>query len=585
MKTKTRLFPFILLLILNTAVEANNFALDKTERKAILASIYEHVDKRNLDTNLFNQALNSQQLIVQETALRGLGRIGGDSITPLVVPFLTHKSEALRRAAVFALGIGGGSKIEQLLWPLLTKETDESVKQEIYLAIGLVGGDNLVNKLLAREKHETTSETRAVIFQALAIAITYHRNVSEQISSKIIDTTGKQAAVDFDHLLELMEKDNKLSYFVGYFLARIKNIGQHINAAQLEKLTLKTKSLRNKKILSRLIGKVTGKNHPSNRQLLSWLIEQSNSADVALVAEAIQAMGSLLNIPQARLQIGKLHGSTNPLIAQSALQVLADSSLESMQLTQLLKKNLKNKRPSMVVAAMKGLIKRQQRDEMSWALKILAHKNSFVKIRFALLIAEKDKKGFHNVLSLLSKDIDPRVAKVAASLLKDKPAGESSINTKTPSYSSAIKASGRHVLLRTSAGNIEFRTNQDATYTAAHFINLVNSGYYKNTYFSRMLGNFVAQGGDSVGDVDGGSGQMIREEISYLSHKIGTVGMATSGKDTGDAQFFVNLGDNLHLDRKYTIFAEVVSGMENVYKLSNGDQIISAEVLNDKELP
>lgn len=581
MITKTRLFPLILLLFLSTSIEAESDSLPETEPVAILASIHQHVDERIFDEKLFNQALNSKHINVQETALHGLGRIGGDKITPLVEPFLNNKNAVLRRAAVFAFGISGGSEVSQLLWLLLGMETDETVKQETYLALGHLGGDNLLSKLLAREKIEKSPATKAAIFQALAIAITYHPEVNNQLVADVEQSAGMQTTIDFDRLLRLMEKEDQFSYSVGYFLARIRNIEQHINLAQLEKLTGNIKSPHNKKILTRLIGKVSLKDHPSNRQLLSWLIEQSNNTDVGLVVEAIQAMGSMLNIPQARLQLGKLHGSTNPLIAQSALRVLANSSLESMQMTQLLKKNLKHNRPSMVVAAMEGLIKRQERDDMSWALKILAHKNSFVKIRFALLIAEKDKKEFNNVLKLLAKDIDTKVAKVATDLLSEESADEASIKTKTASYAKVTKANGRHVLLRTSAGDIEFRMNQNATYTAAHFINLVNSGYYNGTYFSRMLGNFVAQGGDSVGDVDGGSGQMIREEISYLSHKIGTVGMATSGKDTGDAQFFVNLGDNLHLDRKYTIFAEVVSGMDNVYNLSNGDQIISAEVIKE----
>lgn len=579
MITKTQLFPFILLLVIATPLTAKNIDMPEVEQKTILASIHQQVDKRILDVELFNQALSSQPINIKETALIGLGRIGGDPIRPLVVPFLNDKNTTLRCAAVFALGISGSPEASEELWLLLEKETNENVKQETYLALGNLGGDNLVSRMLAHVKLEKEQKTQAAIFQALAIAITYHQQISKQIS---VDS--EQSTVNFDRLLKLMADDSELSYFVGYFLAKVKNIEQHIDPADLEKLTNDTNSLRNKKVLARLIGKVTQKDHPSNRQLLAWLIEQSNNPDVGLVVEAIQAMGSLLKIPQARLQLGKLHGSTNPLIAQSALQVLADSSLDSMQMTQLLKKNLKSNRPSMVAAAMKGLIKRQERDKMSWALKILTHKNSFVKIRFALLIADKDKKEFSNVLKMLSKDIDPKVARVAKNLLSEESTSEHPIKTKTTSYSKALKSNSRHVLLRTSAGDIEFQINQHATYTAAHFINLVNSGYYNDTYFSRMLGNFVAQGGDSVGDMDGGSGQMIREEVSYLSHKIGSVGMATSGKDTGDAQFFINLGDNIHLDRKYTIFAEVVSGLKNVYRLSNGDQIISAEVLKEQEL-
>lgn len=344
-------------------------------------------------------------------------------------------------------------------------------------------------------------------------------------------------------------------------------------------MTNRLKSPANKRILVRLIGKVTKKNHPENRQLLSWLIEQSESDNVTLVVESINAMGSLLDIAQARLQLGKLHGAKNPLIAQSAFQVLANSSLDGMQIMQLLKKQLKSKNPAMVVTAISGLVKRQERDEMSWAIKILSHKSDFVRIRFAQIIANKDKKGFTNVLKMISKGTNSAVADYAKSLLSDD--NPKAILTKTQPYKEALESVSKRVVLHTSAGDIQFKMNDQAVYTSARFIQLVKQGYYNGSYFSRMVGNFVAQGGDSIGDMDGGSGKMIREEISYLSHLKGSVGMATSGKDTGDSQFFVNLGDNLHLDRKYTLFAEVVNGMDVIFQLSNGDKIISAEILKE----
>jgi len=394
-----------------------------------------------------------------------------------------------------------------------------------------------------------------------------------------VGTHKNSTDVDFVNLLKLFEKDDYVAFRVGYFLARVKKIEKLISPAQLQRLTKLTKDPDNKRMLARLIGKVTKRRHLANRGLLSWLIEQSESNDVALASESIMAMSNLLYIPQARIQLGKLHVNNNSLIAQTALEVLADSSLAGMQIMGLLKKQLKSAKPSMVVAAISGLVKRQKREKMTWAMKILAHENAYVKIRFAKIIAEKDRQGFSKVLGFLSKDPDQSVARFAHSLLQEK-STKITKKAKTPFYSAARNAIGKKIRLTTPAGDIIIQIGDSAIFTGANFVRLVEKGYYNGTYFSRMLGNFVAQGGDSVGDVEGGSGEMIREEISYQSHTKGTVGIATSGKDTGNGQFFINIGDNIHLDRHYTVFAKVIVGMDVVQRLSNGDKILVAKVLD-----
>ena len=541
----------------------------------LLANIYELVDHRKLDIEIFKRALNSEQSKLIIATLQGLGRIGGDAILPLIKPHFLSKQPEIRRAAVFAAGLSSSNSITKQLWLLLNNEKSEQVKQEIYLALGNLGDDDLVNKMLARLNQETDPKTRGSIFQGLAAAITYIESVSDQIG-----TDKNSTNVDFNALLTLFEKDDYVAFRVGYFLARVKNIENLLNPAQLQKFTTLTKDPDNKRMLARLIGRITKNPNLADRALLSWLIEQSESEDLALASESIFAMSNLLYIPQAKIQLGKLHIHNNPLIAQTALQVLADSSLDGVEIISLLKKQLKSPKASMVVAAMSGLVDRQKQDEMSWAVKILAHKNPFVKIRFAKKIAEKDLSGFKTVLGFLAKDPDPSVAKFATSLIDPTSVTVTSKKAKTPLFSLAKESIGKIILLRTSAGDIKLQITPQALYTGANFVRLVEKGYYNRTYFSRMLGNFVAQGGDSVGDVEGGSGEMIREEISYQSHTKGTVGIATSGKDTGDAQIFVNISDNIHLDRHYSTFAKVIEGMEVVHTLSNGDQIIEAKLVD-----
>jgi cyclophilin family peptidyl-prolyl cis-trans isomerase len=75
-----------------------------------------------------------------------------------------------------------------------------------------------------------------------------------------------------------------------------------------------------------------------------------------------------------------------------------------------------------------------------------------------------------------------------------------------------------------------------------------------------------------------GDGPYMRDELGLRSHTRGTLGVSTRGRDTGDAQMFVNLVDNFRLDHDYTVFGEVVAGMSLVDALQPGAVIQSIEV-------
>ena len=118
--------------------------------------------------------------------------------------------------------------------------------------------------------------------------------------------------------------------------------------------------------------------------------------------------------------------------------------------------------------------------------------------------------------------------------------------------------------------------------TVANFIHLANSGFYDGLIFHRVVPNFVIQGGCPRGDGWGGPGYTIREEINELRFERGTIGMATSGKDTGGSQFFVCHSRQPHLDGRYTAFGSVTSGMEVVDKITVGDVIERVEILSSR---
>ena len=87
----------------------------------------------------------------------------------------------------------------------------------------------------------------------------------------------------------------------------------------------------------------------------------------------------------------------------------------------------------------------------------------------------------------------------------------------------------------------------------------------------------MIQGGSPGASEYVGLSEFMRDELGTVPHARGTVGMSTRGHDTGDAQWFVNLKDNLRLGRDYTVFGEVVSGIDVVDGVLEGDTIASIE--------
>jgi cyclophilin family peptidyl-prolyl cis-trans isomerase len=86
-----------------------------------------------------------------------------------------------------------------------------------------------------------------------------------------------------------------------------------------------------------------------------------------------------------------------------------------------------------------------------------------------------------------------------------------------------------------------------------------------------VVPNFVVQGGDPRGDGSGDAGFTIPAEVSQHRYAAGYLGIADAGKDTGSCQWFITLSPQPHLDGRYTVFGRVTKGMENVWKIDQGD--------------
>lgn len=123
---------------------------------------------------------------------------------------------------------------------------------------------------------------------------------------------------------------------------------------------------------------------------------------------------------------------------------------------------------------------------------------------------------------------------------------------------------------------------------------LVRQGFYDGLKFHRVIDGFMAQTGDPRGNGTGGSGQNIKAEFNHKHHGRGTVSMARAAHpDSADSQFFICFADAGYLDGQYTVWGQVIEGMDNVDKIKRGtgangevsfpDKIISIRVLADVE--
>jgi len=135
------------------------------------------------------------------------------------------------------------------------------------------------------------------------------------------------------------------------------------------------------------------------------------------------------------------------------------------------------------------------------------------------------------------------------------------------------------VVIKTSRGHIKVRLFvEEAPGSVSNFLKLARNNYFDKKLFHRVVPNFVIQGGCKRGDGSGSENYSIRSEFSHRRYLTGSVGMASSGKDTEGTQWFITHSPTPHLDGRYTLFGEVIDGMEVVNLIELGDVINSIQV-------
>ena len=135
-----------------------------------------------------------------------------------------------------------------------------------------------------------------------------------------------------------------------------------------------------------------------------------------------------------------------------------------------------------------------------------------------------------------------------------------------------IMAQTDKIVLELKDGNVVIETRPDlAPLHVQRIKELVSAGFYDGLKFHRVIDGFMAQTGDPYGNGTGGSGQNLPAEFNSGKHLRGAVSMARAqDPNSADSQFFICFDDATFLDGQYTIWGQVVEGMEYVDKIKRG---------------
>jgi peptidylprolyl isomerase len=152
-----------------------------------------------------------------------------------------------------------------------------------------------------------------------------------------------------------------------------------------------------------------------------------------------------------------------------------------------------------------------------------------------------------------------------------------------------IKDPENTLLMETSKGPVVIELRPDlAPGHVTRIKELARQGFYDGLMFHRVIDGFMAQTGDPNCNGTGGSGRKLKAEFSQEKHLRGTVSMARAqSPDSGDSQFFICLAEAPHLNRQYTVWGQVIEGMENIDAIQKGepprnpDSIVSVKVVAD----
>jgi peptidyl-prolyl cis-trans isomerase B (cyclophilin B) len=167
---------------------------------------------------------------------------------------------------------------------------------------------------------------------------------------------------------------------------------------------------------------------------------------------------------------------------------------------------------------------------------------------------------------------------------ENNPASQNPANSRRKTYSAppAITINNNKkytATMETNKGNMMLELfAKDVPRTVNNFVFLARDGFYDNTTFHRVIADFMAQGGDPTGTGTGGPGYKFADEFTRHTHVTGALSMANAGPNTNGSQFFICFAPQPHLNRRHSVFGQLIQGADILNKIAQGDKLIRVTI-------
>ncbi len=513
-------------------------------------------DRRDPQNPVFDEALDRGRY----DALVYLGQIGGEGCDR-IGRFLVHESPEARTAAATGAGFCYNPAIGAEM--VSGERFDDGDKSQLLRALGFSGGTTgrdflirQVNAIQAPELDEETASTgRAALF-GLMQAIVYDRLSPDDLED-----------LTFGHLLSLT-KTQELGFEAAYLLGRIQDLPK---ALPLLDVVAAMGAAPTDKVRRGLIRVMAQYSEAASDALLA----PAKGSAPALRLEAIRALGQLSDTASRDFL---LDAASDPQaqIRHLAISALAARRQQDDTVNAVITAHLDDPSPWVQVTSLRALMPGVGDLSFLRAQEWLAG-DDYYKAFSAIGLLSRSDRG-KAILAAYIADHEGTVRAREAAIALDPAIEAAERPRKTPSWRMVQAYLGRELVLDTTRGTICITPSHDAPFAAANFMLLADAGKMDGMLWHRVIPNFVAQAGQSE-DRSLSNWGTIREEWFAGTHAPGAVGVATAGRDTGSAQFFINTAHNLHLDGRYTVWGEVRRGMQVALALEEGDLIEKAETV------
>jgi len=574
---------------------------------------------------LLMEALKDSSMTVARTAAFAIGLTGQIEFASPLLSVARNLPSAVAANAVLSAGRLADSSMTEVADSLLAflAEASPEVREAACYALFYAGARTQAKQLVGFESGEPDSLVRVAALYTLSrlgidegtpVFVKYQTDADPYLRSLALRGLGRSSSPEALHLLALSLNDNN-DRVVAQAIAGLRSL-QNKDAPPY--LSSRLQRTQDERLIEALLDALRG--YKSNLgvdmaiiHLRSGLSDNLVAASIKYLAtiqkdRAITIIDSLLNdkppatvraaCAEAYGEISKenviprlavLFSDEDPLVRAEAFGVLV--GLDSTNLEFYVQKALVDPDFMPVILALDQIREHKLTQHIPALVDLMIQGETVdIDIRRSVLDAAEGLFGDSLYDSTLTKiliaglfDPDYVVRRQASKVFKEKK-GIDRGNMVTPaetriSERDIRKALDKYLLnpsaiIMTDKGQIEFELYLDAApLTVLNFIELAEDGFYNGLRFHRVIPDFVVQGGDPLGTGWGGPPYFIRCEYSDRPFRRGTVGIATSGRDTGGSQFFITHSPLPHLNARYTVFGGVTEGMEVVDRIVKGDVI------------